>query len=106
MPSKIPDLWPDDISTDVLTPLAIMRAQKPGLEHRTKGLVEVDLNSVEKQNDIVHNFDLIVPTLDAVRQRILVVTHKRDAVYPAEMEAACFPQVNVSGYTKPASQPR
>jgi hypothetical protein len=90
MQSRIPDLWPDDISTDVLTPLAIMRAQVPGLERRTKGLLEVDINSVEKEKVVVHNFDLVAPALDRVRERILVVSHERNRVYPATLEAAVF----------------
>jgi hypothetical protein len=90
MPSRIPDLWPDDISTEVLTPLAILRAQVPGLERRTKGLLEVDLNSVEKEKEVVHNFDLVAPALDRFRERILVVTHERNRVYPATLEAAVF----------------
>jgi len=90
MPSKIPDLWPNDISTDVLTPLAIMRSQVPGLERRTKGLLEADISSVEKEKEIVHNFDLVAPAVDRVRERILVVTHERNRVYPAKMEAAVF----------------
>ena len=90
MPSKIPDLWPDDISTDVLTPLAIMRAQSPGLSRRTKGLLEADINSVEKDKEVVHNFDLTAPALSNFRERILFVTHERNRVYPAKIEAACF----------------
>jgi hypothetical protein len=98
MPSKIPDLWPDDISTDVLTPLAIMRAQVPGLERRTNGLLEVDLNSVEKEKKVVHNFDLVAPALERFRERVLTVTHERDRVYPAILQAACFSRRGLSTF--------
>lgn len=93
MPSTIPDFWPNDISPLVLTPLAIMRAQVPGLERRTQGLLEAEVGSVEREKDVVHNFDLIAPALDSFRERILVVTHDRTRVYPAALEAACFTPV-------------
>jgi hypothetical protein len=89
MPAKIPDLWSDDISVDVLTPLAILRAQVQGLERRTQGVLEVQISSVPKGNDMEHWFDLVAPAL-GFRERILNATHAWDRVYPVKVEAACF----------------
>ncbi len=89
MSSRIPDLWSDQISSDVLTPLVILRAQIPGLQRRTKGVVESEINSVIKAKSVIHNFDLMAPAL-GTRERILIVTHDRDRVYPVTLEAAYF----------------
>jgi hypothetical protein len=89
MPSNIPDLWTDDITVDIVTPLAILRAQSQGLERRTKGLLEAEINSQEKENEIVHWLDLVAPAL-GFRERILTATHVRNRVYPVTLEARCF----------------
>ena len=86
MPSKIPDLWSDDITVDVLTPLAILRAQVQGLERRTKGLLEVEINSQEKDREVEHWFDLVAPAL-GFRERILQVIHGKFMVYPVRLFA-------------------
>ncbi len=100
MPPKIPDLWPDNISTEILTPIAIMRAQIAGLERRTQGLIEVDINSSENDNRITHNFDLIVPSLDGFRERILGVSHDLARVYPTILRADVFKkEAVISGVT-------
>src|SRR5947208_3134679 len=94
MSSRIRDLWSDAISPDVLTPLAILRAQVPGLERRTKGLIEAEVNTVVADKKTTHNFDLVAPALDQYRERILIVTHERERVYPATLEAAYFARKN------------
>ena len=83
MAISIPDLWPGDLTVDVLSPLAILRAQASLLEQKTKGLLraEVTTNVVEKK-DVQHQFDIVAPALNKYRYRVLVASHKPDLVYP------------------------
>ena len=103
MPPKIPDLWSDDISVDVLTPLAILRAQerRPGAGEQ-KGLLEAEINSQERENEVVHWLDLVAPAL-GYRERILTATHHKNRVYPVTLEAICFAK-NPNQFTIPETR--
>lgn len=86
------DLWPDDISVDVVTPLAILRAQVGPLQRKTKGLLRVNVSTQTSSDgdSVIHKMDLVAPALGNYRQEILSVTHTKDRVYPAQIEAECF----------------
>lgn len=97
MAEPIPNLWSEDISNDVLPPLAILHAQAQLLAEITKGLVEAavitehDSTGEDGQiQHVQHHVELTAPALNANRYRILTVYHKRELVYPASVEAECF----------------
>jgi hypothetical protein len=91
MPDVIPDLWPDDLAAPtVLTPLAILKFQAGQLRQRTKGLLEVDIQTQEKTNGnlhLQHSFDLIAPALNRYRYRLFTVEHDEQMVYPVTVYA-------------------
>jgi hypothetical protein len=88
MSATIPVLWSDDISVDVVSPLAILRAQTGPLSRMTKGLLEAEIETITSDSGKVqHQFDLIAPVLNNFRRRILIATHQRDLVYPVVVEA-------------------
>lgn len=97
MAEPIPNLWADDISDDVLPPLAILHRQAELLGQLTKGLVTAEV-ATEYDAPIEdgaiqhaqHHMELAAPALPAARYRILTVYHKRELVYPASVEAECF----------------
>ena len=91
MAATIPILWSDDISVDVLSPVAILQAQEEPLIQRTKGLLEAKIETVTNEGGKVQlRFDLVAPVLGNFRRRILVATHQKDLVYPVVVQAECF----------------
>ena len=97
MAEPIPNLWSEDISVDVLPPLAILHAQAERLGELTGGLVTAEV--VTEHDTTVedgalqhaqHHMELTAPALNTARYRILTVYHKRELVYPASVEAECF----------------
>ena len=98
MPATIPVLWSDDISVDVLSPIAILRAQAVPLMQKTKGLLQAEVETITSESGRVqHQFDLVAPALNHFRRRILVATHQIDLVYPVVVEAECFEPVKRTG---------
>jgi hypothetical protein len=83
MPPTIPNLWPEDIKVDVLSPLAILRAQAGLMGQMTRGLIEAEVTTTATEHGRVeHQLDLIAPALDGYRQRILIASHDEESVYP------------------------
>jgi hypothetical protein len=98
MTIAIPDLWSDDIKVDVVTPLAILRAQTGPISRKTKGILEAEVTTISSEAGRVrHQLDLIASVLDGYRHRLLAATHERDLVYPVTVEAECFKPAPTSG---------
>lgn len=90
MTTMIPTLWPEGIKVDVLPPLTILRYQAAKIRELTKGILEGEVTTVTGPDDFVsHRLDLIAPTLDGRRFRVLTATHRAD-FYPVVLEADCF----------------
>lgn len=92
MPDMIPDLWPADVVTTVVTPLAIMRFQAGQLRQRTGNLLQGDIQT-EADFDkgwTQHHFELVAPALDHYRYRLFTARHRADLVYPVVVESACI----------------
>lgn len=88
MASAIPDLWPEDVATDVVTPLVIMRHQAGLLRLRTKNILEADVMSSESGTEsIVHDFQIVVPALNRYRVSLFSVEHGRLMPYPVTVRA-------------------
>ena len=105
MAEPIPNLWAEDISVDVLPPLAILHAQAGLLGEMTKGLITAEIiteydSTVEDGStpNAQHHMELTAPALNAARYRILTVYHKRELVYPASVEAECFEPSDYDDY--------
>ncbi len=90
MASTIPSVWPDDISVDVVSPMAILNAQKSALAEKTKNLVVADIVTSEKDGMVWHRFDLVAPSLSGYRREIFSVGHTKDEVWPATLDAEHF----------------
>jgi hypothetical protein len=91
MSATIPVLWSDDITVDVLSPVAILRSQTGPLSQITKGLLEAGIETITSDSGKVQlQFDLVAPVLNNFRRRILLATHQKDLVYPVVVEAECF----------------
>lgn len=91
MPGPMQSLWPTDISVDILTPVALMRAQAAPLEKMTQGLIRLEVSTISpKGEDVVHEMSLIAPPLKNLRQEILNATHTKRRVDPARLEAECW----------------
>jgi hypothetical protein len=84
MNGKLVDLWPDDISTDVLSPQAILKFQAAQLEKRTKGIlrgrVEEVINDEEKTLILV----IEAPAV-SITGELLRVVSKVERAYPVKV---------------------
>ncbi len=98
MSIELQDLWPDDINVEVLPPVAILRAQLEPLRHKTKGILQAELDVVnsDSSNLITYNLDIIAPSLASYRHRILTATHDKILVYPVTITSACLISRRVS----------
>jgi hypothetical protein len=91
MAASIPVLWSDDISVDVLSPLAILRGQTEPLSRMTKGILEAGIETITSdKGKVQHRLDLVAPALNNFHRRILLATHQNDLVYPVVVDAECF----------------
>lgn len=84
------DLWSDDIKVDVRSPFAVLKAQEDGLSRRTQGLLRAEVQTTISETEERHTLDLIAPALNSYRERILLVTHRKDRAYPATVFAEVF----------------
>jgi len=112
MTTAIPDLWSNDIKVDVLPPIAILKAQEGLLARKTQGMLEGKLTTTETEHLIQHQLDLIAPSLNFYRERLLSATHDRQMLYPVTVTADCFrpkPKTHleaiVSSIQNPLDQP-
>ncbi|MGH7172857.1 MAG: hypothetical protein ACRELG_21460 [Gemmataceae bacterium] len=97
MTTAIPDLWSEDITIDVLPPIAILKAQEGLLARKTQGMLEAKLSTTESGSLVQHQLDLIAPSLNFYRERLLTATHDRLMLYPVIVTAECFaPKSEVS----------
>ena len=106
MSVTIPSLWPEDIKVDVLPPLTILKLQAAKLHEITKGILHAEVTTVTGPDDLTaHRLDLIAPTLDDRRVRILTAT-QRTEFYPVVVEAELYrpPKVSVQDVKKQAMQ--
>src|SRR5439155_23788332 len=89
MPDTIPDLWSDDITVNVVTPLVILRKQAQLLTQKTKGVLEAHVHTIGGDAGLTrHEFDIYAPAL-GYRERLFTATHW-EQVYPVVLEAECF----------------
>lgn len=92
MATGIPVLWSDDINVEIVSPLAILRAQLDPLRTLTKGLLEGEIvsNPTEVENEVEHVLYLVAPTLSNYRFEILSLTHQDHLVYPVAVESVAI----------------
>ena len=90
MPEGIPDLWPDEIATEVVTPYAILRMQASHLRRRTENLLEAEVVSEEDAGQLRHYLEIIAPSLERYRFRLLTAKHEASLVYPVTIESDAF----------------
>jgi hypothetical protein len=82
MADEIQDLWGETVATiEMQTPATILRQQASLLGPKTKNLVEAEVKSAPSGNDIVHNFNLVVPTLDGYTYQLFRLLHG-PSLYP------------------------
>jgi hypothetical protein len=90
MSTMITDCWPDDIKVEVLTPLAILKAQEGLLAQKTRGMLQAKLSTTESEKLVQHQLDLIAPGLNFYRERLLTATHDRTMLYPVIVTSEAF----------------
>jgi hypothetical protein len=90
MTTAIPDLWPNDIKAEVLPPIAVLKVQEGLLARRTQGLLQAKLTTTATENLVQHQLDLIAPSLNFYRERLLSATHDRVMLYPVIVTAGVF----------------
>jgi hypothetical protein len=90
MATSIDDLWPLDINLNVLPPIAVLKAQEGLLARHTNGMLQAKLTTTESNNLVQHQLDLIAPSLNFYRVRLLSATHNREMLYPVTVTSESF----------------
>jgi hypothetical protein len=94
MPKISSAFWPDDLKTDVKTPLEVLRPRADELVQVTSGALVGEVTTTEdNENETAwenHHLDVVAPVLNGLRNRILTVSHEKSAVYPAFVRGRAF----------------
>ena len=86
MGSQIQDLWGETVATvEVHTPTTLLRQQASLLGPKTKNLVEAEVTTTSSGADIVHSFNLVVPTLDGYTYRLFRLMTRGPSLYPLDI---------------------
>jgi hypothetical protein len=93
MSQNVHSLWPPNIKSTVMTPLTILTGQAQALALQTGGLLLAEVAEEREEGNVVLSFDLVAPSLQASRHRILKVIHDKEFVYPAYVEAELFRRI-------------
>jgi hypothetical protein len=100
MAVEIPNLWPvEAIKVDVLSPVAILRAQAGHFQQASMGLLRAEVSTTTGDNRVSHQMDIVAPALGNYRHAILTVRHSADMPYPATVYDAGTG--STGGQTKP-----
>jgi len=88
MAQNIQSLWSPAIKATVLSPEAILRGQAEALALQTGGLLVAEIVKQRGEDGrISASLDLVAPTLNGSRHRILKVSHSAELLYPVDVEA-------------------
>lgn len=79
------DFWGEIETTEVKTPLSIMREQAAALGPRTKNLVEAKVDTETRGGEFIHTFELVVPALEDYTYRLFQVQHSVE-MYPIRVK--------------------
>ena len=90
MSATIPDLWPDDIQVDVLTPLMILRNQAGLLYSKTQGTLLAQVMTTSTEEWVQYQLDLIAPLLERYRASLLTARHQLGEAYPVTVTSQAF----------------
>lgn len=80
-------LWPDFKDNSIETPKNILEEQGKFLADHTKNILEAEISSTPiegEDNKIVHHFDIVAPTLNNYKYRLLSINHSID-FYPLDI---------------------
>ena len=88
MHDVIPDLWPDEIRSEVPTPLAILRIQANNLQTKTKGIIQAEVRTLTDHNKKreIYRFELVAPAMEGYTFRLFSAEHQSKLVYPVVLE--------------------
>jgi hypothetical protein len=93
MSHEIPNLLPEDIGVEnVVTPVAVLRALAAQLGQKTEQLITGDVTTSLSSAKFVHEFFLMVPSLDFYRYRVFFIRHPIDSFYPVDVHGDGLPE--------------
>lgn len=90
MPQTIPNLWSPQVKVDVVTPYAILQVQANLLSQITQGILQGDIETEMGQTKVQHRLVIIAPAYNGYRHTLVVVHHKQNLPYPADVLAETF----------------
>lgn len=104
--AQIPDLWPESLRVDVLTPYAVLSAQATKLTEKTQGLVEGRVTTRALPPGLwLHIFDLVAPVL-SFRYTLFRLWHRESMPYPAVLWRGREPSTKPSDIARALSEDR
>jgi hypothetical protein len=109
MPTPISQMWPDEISVDVVTPLTRLRVLASELEQRTKGILQARIDTFPRdEGKVEQHFEIVAPALSHYEHQLLIAKHHHEIVYPTILigEFVDEKQSQFSGETSYTKQSR
>jgi hypothetical protein len=98
MTTAIPDLWPETLKPDVLSPVAILRTQAAKLSERTNGLLEADVvSSVVVDGEAQtrrYVLEITAPALGHRKFQVLAAEHSMTGAYPVKLHSDFLPEAD------------
>lgn len=85
MSVELKDLWPKDIGTDVVSPLAIMKYQAAQLEKRTNGILRAYVSLDKTDNEVVAQFIVEAPAANEITSELFHLTYSKLRCYPCQV---------------------
>jgi hypothetical protein len=93
----IPNLWPQEFSVSVKTPLAILRVQANYLGKVTRGILEGAVETEASKERVQHRLVVIAPAYNGYRHTLITSLHSPHLPYPAEVRAEALGQQVTGG---------
>jgi hypothetical protein len=95
--STLVDLWPDDISSSIVSPAAILRYQASQLEKRTNGILRGEVEEKSEGSHVSLHLVAIAPAVNGLRCELFSVEYAKNAVYPVTVHG---PGLDLDSFTQ------
>lgn len=110
MTTAIPDLWPESLKANVVSPVAILRTQAAKLKERTNGLLEAEIQtkrggSAAANTNPLHIFEVVAPALDGYRLQLLAVKYLSPDPYPVVVSSKYLPGLTIAFGNQISAEP-
>jgi hypothetical protein len=98
MSHRTDSLWSPEIQPNVSTPRDILDLQAFALREQTDGLLSAEVRETRDPSEraVYLLLDIVVPSLNGLRQRVMTARHFTDRIYPCHLDAEALRSAEVA----------